>query len=80
MGLGKSVQVIGRLVQEKEQVNQEDNLTTLLIAPTSVVGNWQKEIAKFAPHLKTIVHHRGDRCCLHGLKPPNIEGEHGFPR
>ncbi|MEM7725764.1 MAG: DEAD/DEAH box helicase, partial [Cyanobacteria bacterium P01_A01_bin.45] len=61
MGLGKSVQVIARLVQEKEQVNKEDNNTTLLIAPTSVVGNWQKEIAKFAPHLKTMVHHGSDR-------------------
>ncbi|MEM7716959.1 MAG: DEAD/DEAH box helicase, partial [Cyanobacteria bacterium P01_A01_bin.68] len=61
MGLGKSVQVIARLIQEKEQVDEENNLTTLLIAPTSVVGNWQKEIAKFAPHLKTIVHHGGNR-------------------
>ncbi|MEO1431748.1 MAG: DEAD/DEAH box helicase [Cyanobacteria bacterium J06633_8] len=61
MGLGKSVQVIARLVQEQEQVNEEENLTTLLIAPTSVVGNWQKEIVKFAPHLQTMVHHGGDR-------------------
>ncbi|MEO0933809.1 MAG: DEAD/DEAH box helicase, partial [Cyanobacteria bacterium J06641_2] len=61
MGLGKSVQVIARLIQEKEQVNKEENLTTLLIAPTSVVGNWQKEIAKFAPHLKVMVHHGGNR-------------------
>ena len=61
MGLGKSVQVIARLVQEKEQITEENNFTTLLIAPTSVVGNWQKEIAKFAPHLKTMVHHGGDR-------------------
>ncbi len=36
-------------------------LPTLLIAPTSVVGNWQKEIAKFAPHLKAMVHHGSDR-------------------
>jgi SNF2 family DNA or RNA helicase len=34
---------------------------TLLIAPTSVVGNWQKEIEKFAPHLRAIVHHGSDR-------------------
>jgi SNF2 family DNA or RNA helicase len=26
-----------------------------------VVGNWQREIAKFAPHLKSIIHHGGDR-------------------
>ncbi|MBD2771355.1 DEAD/DEAH box helicase [Iningainema tapete] len=59
MGLGKSVQVIARLVQERELL--DFLLPTLLIAPTSVVGNWQKEIAKFAPHLKTIVHHGSDR-------------------
>ncbi len=59
MGLGKSVQVIARLVQEKDAV--ESVLPTLLIAPTSVVGNWQKEIAKFAPHLKSMVHHGSDR-------------------
>ncbi len=34
---------------------------TLLIAPTSVLGNWRKEIEKFAPHLRAIVHHGGDR-------------------
>jgi SNF2 family DNA or RNA helicase len=30
---------------------------TLLIAPTSVIGNWQKEVEKFAPHLHTHIHH-----------------------
>jgi SNF2 family DNA or RNA helicase len=34
---------------------------TLLIAPTSVVGNWKKEVEKFAPHLRAIVHHGSDR-------------------
>jgi SNF2 family DNA or RNA helicase len=59
MGLGKSVQVIARLILEKEAV--EEKSPTLLIAPTSVVGNWQKEIEKFAPHLQAIVHHGSDR-------------------
>jgi SNF2 family DNA or RNA helicase len=34
---------------------------TLLIAPTSVVGNWQKEIEKFAPQLRAMVHHGNQR-------------------
>jgi SNF2 family DNA or RNA helicase len=34
---------------------------TLLIAPTSVIGNWQKEIEKFAPHLTTLIHHGSGR-------------------
>jgi SNF2 family DNA or RNA helicase len=59
MGLGKSVQIIARLILEKEAI--EEKLPTLLIAPTSVVGNWQKEIEKFAPHLQAIVHHGSDR-------------------
>ncbi len=59
MGLGKTVQVIARLVQEREQ--GDPVLPTLLIAPTSVIGNWQKEIERFAPHLKTLIHHGHDR-------------------
>jgi SNF2 family DNA or RNA helicase len=55
MGLGKTMQVIARLVQERDGA---DGLApTLLVAPTSVLGNWHKEIEKFAPHLKTLVHH-----------------------
>jgi SNF2 family DNA or RNA helicase len=59
MGLGKTVQVIASLVKEREA--SADILPTLLIAPTSVVGNWKKEIEKFAPHLKVIIHHGSDR-------------------
>lgn len=64
MGLGKTVQVIARLVQEREQAQSNGKVAvppTLLIAPTSVVGNWQKEIEKFAPHLRTLVHHGAQR-------------------
>lgn len=62
MGLGKSLQVIARLIQERENSNGSKSLLpTLLIAPTSVVGNWQREIAKFAPHLKVMVHHGASR-------------------
>jgi SNF2 family DNA or RNA helicase len=59
MGLGKSLQVIARLVKERE--TSEEILPTLLIAPTSVIGNWEKEVQKFAPDLKTIVHHGSNR-------------------
>ena len=53
------MQVIAWLVMEKE--SKKKVLPTLLIAPTSVVGNWQKEVEKFAPHLKVIVHHGSSR-------------------
>ncbi len=62
MGLGKSLQVIGRLVTERDLENTGDRIPpTLLIAPTSVVGNWQKEIEKFAPHLQSMIHHGRNR-------------------
>ncbi len=58
MGLGKTMQVICLLVLEREQGKPAP---TLLVAPTSVIGNWQKEIGKFAPHLTTLVHHGSGR-------------------
>ncbi|MEL6489160.1 MAG: DEAD/DEAH box helicase [Cyanobacteria bacterium J06634_6] len=69
MGLGKTVQVIARLLQEEEQHETEEKAgekpgelpPTLLIAPTSVLGNWHRELQKFAPHLSAAVHHGSDR-------------------
>jgi SNF2 family DNA or RNA helicase len=58
MGLGKTIQVIARLLQEREaQQNGVKIPPTLLVAPTSVVGNWEHEIQKFAPQLQAVVHH-----------------------
>jgi SNF2 family DNA or RNA helicase len=65
MGLGKTVQVIARLVQERELAQAEHGHQklppTLLIAPTSVIGNWFHEIHKFAPDIRAVVHHGSDR-------------------
>ncbi|MBL1177969.1 DEAD/DEAH box helicase [Pantanalinema sp. GBBB05] len=64
MGLGKTIQVIARLLQERELTKLQKIKhipPTLLIAPTSVVGNWEHEIHKFAPDLKAIVHHGTQR-------------------
>jgi SNF2 family DNA or RNA helicase len=64
MGLGKTIQVIARLLQERElaQENELRNIPpTLLVAPTSVVGNWEREIQKFAPQLQAVVHHGTQR-------------------
>lgn len=59
MGLGKTIEVIARLIQERN--NNTQIAPTLLIVPTSVIGNWQKEIAKFAPHFRSTIHHGSDR-------------------
>ena len=59
MGLGKTVQVIACLAGEKAAgVN---GAPTLLIAPTSVLGNWRKEIERFAPDLRAVVHQGSGR-------------------
>ncbi len=52
MGLGKTIQVIALMV--KAGINGKK---TLLLAPTSVLGNWRKEIQRFAPHIKVMIHH-----------------------
>ncbi|WP_239651328.1 DEAD/DEAH box helicase [Neosynechococcus sphagnicola] len=58
MGLGKTIETIAFLLYLQEQHPQEQ--PTLLICPTSVLGNWEREVRKFAPTLKTLVHH-GDK-------------------
>jgi len=52
MGLGKTVQAIALLLWAKSKYKRKLNL---VVAPTSVVPNWEREIAKFAPGLKTLV-------------------------
>jgi len=60
MGLGKTIQTISLLLHEKERLGKF-SAPVLLIAPTSVVTNWEREISKFAPSLKTHIHRGVDR-------------------
>jgi SNF2 family DNA or RNA helicase len=55
MGLGKTIQTISLLVHEKESVGTLP-APALLIAPTSVVTNWERELEKFAPGLLPYTH------------------------
>ena len=55
MGLGKTLQTIAHIVKEKEEGRMDR--PCLVIAPTSLAGNWQRELAKFAPSLKVAVYH-----------------------
>jgi SNF2 family DNA or RNA helicase len=60
MGLGKTIQAIALLLQERE--TSDNGLEpALVICPTSVVGNWKREIQRFAPGLRVMVHHGSDR-------------------
>ncbi|MGK7955719.1 MAG: DEAD/DEAH box helicase, partial [Crocosphaera sp.] len=58
MGLGKTPQLIGFLLHLKSENMLEQ--PTLVICPTSVLNNWEREVKKFAPTLSTLIHH-GDR-------------------
>ncbi|HEY9629516.1 MAG TPA: DEAD/DEAH box helicase [Coleofasciculaceae cyanobacterium] len=58
MGLGKTIQLIAMMLHLQEQEVLEK--PTLLVCPTSVLGNWEREIRRFAPSLKVMVHH-GDK-------------------
>ncbi|HEX8866714.1 MAG TPA: DEAD/DEAH box helicase, partial [Lentzea sp.] len=58
MGLGKTVQLLAL-----EALNRAGGKRppTLLVCPMSVVGNWQREAARFTPELSVHVHHGADR-------------------
>lgn len=59
MGLGKTVQLLAYLTYVKEM--ERPDTPALLICPTSVIGNWQKECARFTPDLRVYVHHGPNR-------------------
>ncbi len=59
MGLGKTIQALAHILIEKEA----GRLTrpALVIAPTSLMSNWQEEAARFAPDLRVLLLHGKDR-------------------
>jgi len=58
MGLGKTVQLIAHLLQRSAA---EDGGPHLVICPTSVLGNWARELGRFAPSLRIQRWHGHDR-------------------
>ncbi|GAA1147698.1 non-specific serine/threonine protein kinase [Kitasatospora gansuensis] len=59
MGLGKTVQTLALLAAEQHAGAATG--PTLLVCPMSLVGNWQREAARFAPMLRVHVHHGSER-------------------
>jgi hypothetical protein len=51
MGLGKTAQLIATALADRADG------PTLVVCPTSVIGNWEREVAKFAPELHVLAHH-----------------------
>ena len=54
MGLGKTVQVLALLLLARREGDAGPHL---LVLPASLIGNWQAEIARFAPSLRVLVAH-----------------------
>lgn len=54
MGLGKTVQALALIQRDREL---GDRAPALIVCPTSVVTNWQREAARFTPGLPVMIHH-----------------------
>ncbi|NYF23520.1 DEAD/DEAH box helicase [Sporosarcina sp. JAI121] len=55
MGLGKTIQLITYLLNVHARTDTDS--PSLIVCPTSVLGNWQKEIERFAPSLTIHTHY-----------------------
>ncbi len=60
MGLGKTLQVITMLLKFKEE-GQLDKKKALVVVPTTLLTNWQKEMSRFAPALRWHTYHGPQR-------------------
>ncbi len=56
MGLGKTIQVIAAILEMKAEGLLEGQ-TVLIVAPTGVLTNWERELRRFAPSLAVGVYH-----------------------
>src|SRR5712692_4826769 len=56
LGLGKTIQLLSLVAGQPPSSGP-----TLLVCPMSLVGNWQREAARFTPDLRVHVHHGADR-------------------
>jgi len=71
MGLGKTIQTIALLLHDKEE--GELDRPALVICPTSVVGNWRREVQRFGPDLRVMVHHGTGRAGGEDLRQEALE-------
>ncbi|GAB7545381.1 SNF2-related protein [Cupriavidus sp. 8B] len=78
MGLGKTLQVIATLQKLKED-GALDDAKALVIMPTSLLTNWQKEIGRFAPSLSVGIFH-GSKRELGAVRPDVLLTTYGIAR
>ncbi len=54
MGLGKTIQILAFILSQREKQAQNINL---VVVPTTLIFNWQAEVAKFAPSIRLLTLH-----------------------
>lgn len=59
MGLGKTIQVISLILKMKEENKLKKPV--LVVCPTTLMGNWMKELQIFAPVIKAAIYHGAER-------------------
>ena len=79
MGLGKTVQVIAAIARLKED-GELDEGKALVIVPTSLLTNWQRELARFAPALAIDIYHGPDRRLVRKARPDLLLTSYGLAR
>ncbi|MBX3256689.1 MAG: DEAD/DEAH box helicase [Chitinophagaceae bacterium] len=58
MGLGKTLQAIAAMLYYTEK---HPSVKNIVVAPASLIYNWQQELEKFAPALQVMVYHGAGR-------------------
>jgi superfamily II DNA or RNA helicase len=67
MGLGKTVQVLAEL--EERRRDAESSRPSIVVAPKSLIFNWGREAARFAPELRVVTYTGPERHDLLGAIP-----------
>jgi non-specific serine/threonine protein kinase len=66
MGLGKTLQVLAYLAKAYEL--NPHHKPSIIVMPTSLLYNWNKEVEKFCPQLSTYTYYGAQRDCdTHGM-------------
>ncbi len=71
MGLGKTLQVIAALTALKED-GALSRSKVLVVVPTTLLTNWQRELAKFSPSLTVGLYHGPDRALPPKESAPDV--------
>lgn len=80
MGLGKTLQVITTLLHFKESGSLHPEQPALVVLPTTLLGNWDREIKKFAPTLTTAIYHGPSRALAETASADIVLTSYGVAR